>query len=444
MEQINKLRVVWLCHFSNPLIREYLPLKKKRPLYHLIRKIFHRTPKSGRPNDFAPWVTNGLEEMKKRNDIELHVISPMSELKGKTFEMELEGVYYHFYNPFYTFYLQYLMKNYDLWRRFQTSSRYVNKFIEKIQPDIINLIGAENPYYSGAILDVKLNSPIMVSLQTYFTNPDRLKFYPDIDKSVRWHIANLIHQGFTYFGVYGRMHYDLLLHDNPNAVIFSFSWCSSALPEVKALNKEYDFVNFAVSLSSKKGFHDSIKALAIVKLKYPNVKLNLVGSSTPAVKNELAKLIESLDLKDNVEFTPFFEKQQDMFQHIQKSRFAVLPCKMDITSGTMSQSMYYGLPLVVYKTTGTPKFNRQKECVLISEMNNIESLSENMLLLMENPEKAAQLQKNAKDYIVESRDNQKATDNLIASYRAIIANYNKGVAIPKELLFDTNKYPKYD
>ena len=444
MKQITKLKVVWLCHFSNAETRAHLPLKKKRPLYHFIRKIFRLSPKNGRSGDFASWVNHGIEEVKKRNDIELHVICPQTDLKGSTSEFVLDGVHYYFYNPNFTLFLMHFIKNNKLWYRLQNSSRYANTFINIIQPDIVNLIGAENPYHSCAVLDVNKNIPVMVSLQTIYTNPDRLKYSPNADKSKNWYIAKLIHEKCNYFGATGRMHHDLLLNDNPKANVFALSWCASELPKVKSLSKEYDFVNFAAGLSLKKGFHDSIRALALVKEKYPEVKLNLVGGASPEVKNELLSLINSLGLHDNVVFTPFFKKQEDMFQHIQKSHFAVLPCKMDIISGTMSQSMYYGLPLVVYKTTGTPQLNINKECVLISELSNIESLAQNMLLLMDNPEKAAELKKNAQEYIKDFHNNKKATDDLIASYHAIINHQHRGAVIPKRLLFDTKKYPKYD
>jgi glycosyltransferase involved in cell wall biosynthesis len=440
---MKKMKIVWLCHFSNPRIREHLPLKKKRPLYHLVRKLLGLSPKYGQTSDFASWVTNGIEEIKKRNDVELHVICPQTGLKGLTSEFVLDGVHYYFYNPNFTLFLMHLIKNNELWRKLQTSSKYTNRFIKSIQPDIINLIGAENPYHSCAALVIKQNIPIMVSLQTIYTNPDRLKFYPNVDKSKNWYIAKLIHEQCRYFGATGRMHHDLLLKDNPNAIVFNLSWCSSELPEVKTLEKKFDFVNYAAHLSSQKGLHDSIRALGLVKKKYPRISLNLVGGIDSDVKKQLESLVKSLDLQDNVVFTPFFEKQEDMFQHIQKSRFAVLPCKMDIISSTMTQAMYYGLPLVVYKTTGTPQFNVKKECVLISKMNSIESLEQNMLLLLDNPEKSAQLKKNARDYIIAANDNKKITDNLIADYHAIVAHYHNGAAIPEELLFDLEEFPVY-
>ena len=441
---MEKIKVVWLCHFSNPEIRELYPNKAKRPLYYFIRKLLRMPYKDGGPKDFAPWVTNGINELSKREDVELHVISPQTDLKGRTFEFDLNGVHYYFYNPNWTLFLMHVIKSNSLWRKLQNSSHYANKFINRIKPDIINLIGAENPYHACAVLDIKHNAPVMISLQTIYTNPERLKYDLDADKSKNWYIDKLIHEKLTYFGATGRMHRDLLLKDNPNAIVFDFNWCSGIMPKVKPERKEFDFVNFAMGQSEKKGSHDSIKALAVVKEKYPDVKLNLVGDCDQKTKNELNELIQEHKLKDNVIFTPYFKKQADMFQHIQKSRFALLPCKMDITSGTMSQAMYYELPLIVYKTSGTPRFNLKKETALIAPLNDVSALADYMLTLMENPGKAEELKRNAKEYITQKSDNKKATDKLIADYHAIIANFKYGTPIPEELLFNLEENPKFE
>jgi glycosyltransferase involved in cell wall biosynthesis len=443
MEQVKKLKVVWICHFSNAEIRKRLPLKK-RSIDYYIRSVLNRSHKKNQQADFAPWVSNGIEELRRNENIELHVIAPIGGLKYSSYKFSLEGVYYYFYNPYYTFYLDYFTRSYKLWNKLQTTSKYVRKFINAINPDIINLIGTENPYYSGSILDIFNDDiPIMVSLQTFFTNPDRLNFQPNVDRSVRWFISKSICEKCKYFGVTGRMHHDLLLNTNPSAISLHLEWCRKTLPEPIVTNKEFDFVNFAVHMSLKKGFHDSIQALALVKKKYPGVKLNLIGNCSVKIKNELISLINSLGLHENVIFTPFFQQQEEMFRHIQRSRFAVLPCKLDITSGTMSQAMFYELPLVVYKTSGTPRFNLKKESALIAPLNDVSALADYMLLLMDNPEKAEKLKRNAKEYITQQRDNKKAADQLIADYHAIIDHHYNQTPIPKELLFDTDNYPIY-
>lgn len=132
----------------------------------------------------------------------------------------------------------------------------VRKVVKNISPDIVNLIGAENAYISGTILDIK-DYPIFVLCQTIYNNPNRSKF--GIVDSKNASTEMLIFKKENYFGVYSRMHYDLLLKHKPDALIFDFQWPSGKLPEVTLVEeKKFDFINFAASLSFNKGFHDSI------------------------------------------------------------------------------------------------------------------------------------------------------------------------------------------
>ena len=97
--------------------------------------------------------------------------------------------------------------------------------------------------------------------------------------------------------------------------------------------------------------------------------------------------------------------------------------------------------MVVYKTTGTPGFNREKECALIAENSNVEDLAAKMLVLMEHPEKAEMLAKNAREFQEKRAEyNRGNGDRLMANIRAVIDNYRNGTPIPQEQLFN----PDYD
>ena len=145
-----------------------------------------------------------------------------------------------------------------------------------------------------------------------------------------------------------------------------------------------------------------------------------------------------MGLENNVTFTPFFEKQDDLFQHLQRSRFAVLPCKIDSVSSTIRQAMHYELPVVCYKTEGTPKLNEEKESLLIAENGNVKDLANKMLVLLENEKKAEELRRNAKivsnQWNNEERDSQQMSDN----FHAVVAHYRYGTPIPNKLLCDEN------
>ena len=224
-----------------------------------------------------------------------------------------------------------------------------------------------------------------------------------------------------------------------NRTAYNFKWAlGNLLPEVKPLDKEYDFVNYAMGMSDKKGYPDAIKALAIVQEKYPNVKLNLVGGNSKEEKEALEKLVANLHLESNVTFTPFFEKQEDLFQHLQKSRFALLPCKIDSVASTIRQAMHYELPVVCYKTDGTPKLNEDQECVLIAENENVEDLATKMLMLLDDDVKANQLKNNAKEFSRRWSDDQRNSQQMSDNFHAVVEHYRNATPIPSELLCNEN------
>lgn len=437
MEQIKKIKVAMICHFSNTEVRGKLPLNKQR-LYAFVRKLL-RMPRKGKGyGDIAPWDTGIINEFRNRNDVDLYVISAHSGLRRRVVAFESKNVHYWFVRCEVANALRRLMKSTERWLKLNPMIPDVRRIVNSINPDLVMLVGAENPYIASTILGVK-NFPTYVLCQTIYNNPER-SLFGEVDvkcKETEYRIFSELNN----FAVYCKKHYELLYSLFPEKNIFSFGFPSKGqLLEPVARDKKYDFVNFAMAMSGKKGYHDSIKALALVKRHYPDVKLNLVGGCSDEVRAELMTLIEENGLNDNVVFTPFFAKQSDMFLHIQKSRFALLPCKMDNVSGTMTQSMQLGLPLIVYRTTGTPGFNKEKECALIAEHSNIEDLASKMLMLMNSPELAEKLKANAREF--QENRARKAMENggrLIANIKAIIDNHKNGTPIPQDMLFNPER-----
>ena len=434
---INKIRVAMICHFSNAEVRSHLPLDDRK-LYSIIRKLLRMPTKGKGYGDIASWNNSIINYLKGREDIELHVISAHSGLKKQVVSYVEDNVHYNFVNCDRATLLKRLIKDDDLWRRMNPMVKHVHRLVDEIKPDLVLMVGLENAYISSTVLGIK-GVPVFGLCQTIYNNPERAMYSSVDSRNATTEMA--IFKEHRYFGVYCKKHYDLLKAIAPECYIFKFGFPSKGiLLEPTPTEKEYDFVNFAMGMSSKKGFTDAIEATAILKKKYQEVKLNLVGGGSMEQKAALEKMAEQLGVKDNVIFTPFFEKKSDLFLHIQKSRFAVLPCKMDNTSGTMTQAMQLGLPLVVYKTTGTPSFNREKECALIAEHSNVEDLAAKMLVLMSDSEKAELLRKNAREF-QEKRAayNRGNGERLVANFHAIIKNYRNGTPIPKEQLFNPEK-----
>lgn len=435
-----KLKIAFICHFSNQEIRDKLPLSEKK-LLKWIKSLLGKEIKHSY-NDFAPWVTNLIKEFEKFDDIELHIIAPFVGLKYFTSELEINGVFYHFFKPDLPIIHAELPEFFHKIGipRFVQNRFLVKKFLKKIKPDLVNLIGAENPYYSVTTLDIK-NIPVYVSAQTVYTNPDRKKISGSCIQ-LNWDTELKIHKKEIYYGVACRMHRDLIFKNNPAAIMFKMFFLIEKPKNVFDLPKEYDFVFFA-GLDKKKGIEDLIEALSIVKKTKRDVKLNVIGSTSEGYMHYLKGKISDLNLNENIVFDAYFESHATMHQHTKKSSFAVLPIKLDAIPSSVIEAIHLGLPVVTYKTTGTPYLNKGGDSVLISDIGDIESLANNMIQLIVNPELGIQLNENAKRFVEKTFNNETSAKNLVSNYRAVIAHYNFKIPIPEVQLFDINEFPIY-
>ena len=433
----NNIRVAMICNFSNATVRAHLPLDN-RSFFLFMRRFLGLPTQRGGYGDAASWITDTIDYFREKRELELCVIAPHPGLKKRVVSFEMDNIYYHFVACDFGNLLGKVIKNVEAWIKVNQVGKRIKKIVHGFKPDLVVLVGAENAFYAHSVLAIN-DYPIMVLCQTIYNNPERAK-HSVVDPKCAY-VERRIFNKEKYFGVYSLMHYKLLHSLSPKAIIFKFGFPTKGeLLNPIPTEKKYDFVNFALSLDFKKGAHDSVKALALVKDRFPKVTLNLVGGCSAENRKELNSLIHELGLEDNVVFTPFFEKQEDLFLHIQRARFAVLPCKLDNTSGTMSQSMQLGLPIIVYKTAGTPSFNCEKPCALIAEHNNVRCLATQMLKLMDSPEFAETLKVNAREF--QEKKTAKACQNgdrLFATFKAVIEHYREEKEIPRELLFNPER-----
>ena len=143
-----KLKVVWLCYFTNQGIQNKLSTLK-----HV--------------DEFAPWISNSLPLFENDDSIELHIVSQHKWIRGyKTFEKR--GITYHFFNAgipcigrhwpgFFRF---------DVLSNFLATRNHTQRIVNKIQPDIIHLRGAENEF-SISVIQFAGKYPVLVTIQGF-------------------------------------------------------------------------------------------------------------------------------------------------------------------------------------------------------------------------------------------------------------------------------------
>jgi len=417
---MQKIKVVWICHFSNKEIRNFLPLSEQK-LSRILMQIFTGVSISTK-TDFAPWVSALINEFKRINYVELHVIAPHQGLKKLTFEFESSGIHYHFFRPGFSLVIEKVIKKYIKPNRRYSLNRFlIRRFIAKVKPDIVTLIGSENPYYSLSVLDIK-QVPVYVLLQTVLSASTNLEQSYLVNTNLLRKEKEIFQQT-RYFGTASPLYHDSVLKINSEAIIFPFRFPTESPPIIDPAIKEYDFVFFSSQLKPSKGVEDSIEALAIVKKYHKAVKLNIIGSCSSAYKKLLESKVSAAGLNENIIFSEHFPSHLEMFIQVSKSMYALLPHKIDVVASTIREAMFMGLPVITYKTSGTPNLNIEHQTVMLSEIGDITDLAKNMITLMNNQELAQNLANNAKNLAMCRYNNTKIAQKLVEDYFAIINHY---------------------
>ena len=425
-----------LSPFTNSTLRSQLQFRDYGFVKKKIVNLLGLSARIGNFKDVAPWIGQLIEELEKLENVEVFSVSPHIKLKKKIQCFRYGKTTYYFFSSDYSSGLR-LVKNYKVWKSLQNCSTSVCMIADEIKPDVIIAYGTENPVVSVSQLYLKKKYPVFCVLQTIYNNPERTK-YGTPNKLIQ-ELELDIARNIKYFGTEDDVYFHLLKGMNPNVIAFDYPYPRVPLPAIELPEKKFDFVNYAFNMDARKGDEDAVRALAIVKEKYPQVTLNIAGGMSSAREAYIKNMVTELGLIDNITFTPMFERKEDMYRHILQARYALLPIKLDLVSTTIRESMYYKLPIVTYVTPGTPALNKKKQCVLLAEKENVESLAERMKEIMSDDNLAARLATNAHEYIVHQMDNRDKMKRIMKALEAIIENYRYGSSIPEALLYNTNK-----
>ena len=422
----SKLRVAWICHFSNKTVRDKLPLSDKRKY-----------------SDFAPWITNLISAFEKRDDIELHVIAPHMGLKKLTYSFKLNGVFYYFFKPD----LPIVHKRWpnflplDVWTGFIRNRLLVKKFINKINPDIVNLHGAENHYYSSTVFGIK-NLPVYVCIQGIYSNPNRFNDLVKANKQ-KIKVERKIHSKFKYFGILPPLFADLIKRDNNKPIFLKHKYIpNTQINKIEIKEKKYDFVFFG-RVADVKGVDKIIEAIGLINNQGRNVNLNIIGGASKRYLNYLNSLINELDLNSNVFFSGKLSTIEDVHRKVKESKISVLSSKFENMGGALFESVLIDQPVTATAVGGIPYLNKEEETILLSEFGDVRGLADNMLKLLDNPDYANTLTKKCKKFILSEFSEEKLVNRYVKQYKAIIANYHYNTPIPEELLFNHEEFPEY-
>ncbi len=430
-----KIKIVWICHLSNKQVREKIQFCRyyyRDILGRMIRKTISSK------QDYAIWVTNAIIEFEKFNDVDLTIVFPQDGIAGKQQRFEINGIKYICFrseaDSFYSFLKRKLFKKFD-WT-YKKNRRLVKGIIDELKPDIVHLIGAENPPYSITLLDVPNSIPTITSLQTLMSDPRFKENYPMSEEEYSHYseIEKKVIVRSDYIAQRSEYIQNLVKTTiKANAIFLKMPLALGVTINTESPKKEYDFVYFARNINKAADY--AIEAFGLAHKRHSSITLNICGMCSEPYREQLDKRIQELGIQDKVVFTTERETHEEVMEQIKKSRFALLPLKVDLISGTIREAMASGLPVVTTITPATPELNVDRESVLLSENGDFVGMADNMLKLVESDTLANRLRDNSIRTVSQKYSNQSFMKMWHDGYREVIDNFKNNKPFSDDLVF---------
>lgn len=430
-----KIKVVWICNLSNQSVRDKIQFS--RTYYrHILGKLLRKP--LAEHKDYAQWVTNAIIEFEKFEDIDLTIIFPQNGIKGEKQFFSINGIKYICYRSesdnLFAFVKRKITGKAD-WL-FRKNRELVSGIIENVKPDVVHMIGAENPPYSITLLDVPHNIPTILSIQTLLMDPKFKENYPMSEEEYR-HFSEIERQVIIrsdYIAQRSQYLQDLVrLHIKSNPIFLKMPLALGVTVDTECTEKKYDFVYFARIVTKAADY--AVEAMGEACKFKNNLTLNICGQCPDAFKAILKKRCIELGIEKNVFFTDAKETHDEVMAQIKLSRFALLPLKVDLISGTIREAMASGLPVVTTETPGTPKLNAVRESILISKIGDHMAMANNMLRLIDDKALANKLKENAIITVSERYSNITFMKMWRDGYYAVINHFNNNVQFPENVAF---------
>lgn len=174
-----------------------------------------------------------------------------------------------------------------------------------------------------------------------------------------------------------------------------------------------------------KGVHQLFKAVALLKGKYPDIKVKVPGMGvngrlkiTSAYSKYISKLISKLDIKGNVEFVGGQSGQQ-MCDNILSAHVTVIPSAIEGASLILREAMFLGCPCIASFRGGMADYISDKVDGFLYDYQEYPYLATRIDQLFSADELAQKFSNNAIKKAENSHNRQKNPQDYIEMYQLI-------------------------
>lgn len=408
------MKILWVTNVELPMVARY----------------------RGRKSLYGGWLEQSAKILSQSEGISLAVLS-----MGEAYdEIMLDGVRY------YGFCADAFIPKFDM-------------LLQEFEPDIIHIWGTEYQHSYEAMCKVKeenlqertilsIQGLVSVYWQHYYAGvPEKIYKKKTVYELVKKCSLEHMREAMKAQGAYeqtcfllakhciGRTDWDLACAKQMNPEIHYYK-CNETLREVFYQNEwsheacEKHTIVFSQAHYPIKGLHNMMKALAIVKRNYPDVKLKTLGVSPFEIngikqylkrstyQRYIMELVQKYDLKNHIEWVGSLDAKQ-MVEHYLHGNVFVCASAIENSSNSIGEAMLLGMPVVASDVGGIKSLLVHEKEGLLYQQDAPYMLADCIERIFKNPEWAMELGKSAKEKASITHDRMKNGNDLIKIYEEL-------------------------
>jgi len=181
--------------------------------------------------------------------------------------------------------------------------------------------------------------------------------------------------------------------------------------------------------TSFKGIHVLIKAIGVLKKKYPSIQLQLAGSID--VGNRLSdgysvflrKLIKKYDIVDNVQYLGNLNAEQ-IISHLQNCNVCVVPSFIESYCMVLAEAMFIGVPAVVSYTGAMPDLATHNKSALFYNSLDHGLCAAYIDMLISDQTLAETISVNARENRLIENDPATVIETQLSIYSSFLKDFN--------------------
>lgn len=264
---------------------------------------------------------------------------------------------------------------YDTW--------LIKRKILKINPDIVHVQGTHYPYnviagYISKLFPTILTVHGIMAIEYKFNRG--LNF---IGVFISYLLEKYAFSKVKYVVVCSPIMKDLVVKNSdadiyviPNGIDINLMRNTKLLEGIK-----YPSILFIGLLEKIKGLDILLKSVAIVKDKFPQIRLYVAGKGSQ--EHYLKQLTKKLKIEDNVEFLGYIHGK-DKYSYIKSADIFVVPSRYESFGIAILEAMACESSIIASNVGNIPYLLKNDLAGLTFELDNVDELAEKIIFLLKN------------------------------------------------------------